>query len=218
MVKDPDFAELAEEDPSLTPEQRLDNWRDDFEMAEQAVTDGNPETAFDIESFINYMLVFDIALNNEFGHPKSVYIHKKALGADELYHFGPIWDFDFTFQKIKNDGEGDYEAPLEYQLPMHAMFKNIYESGDVKQKYIEKFKNFVEEIYPDLLQWIDEYAALVRPSAKLNGGLWTRDDSIGYVVALPSFDHENHVAQLKSWLERRVKYLCSQYDVPVPAE
>lgn len=212
MVKDPDFDELYEDDPSITPEQRLEMWKADFLIAENDVENYRPEKSFDIESFINYVLVFDITRNQEIGHPKSVYIHKTDISPDSLFHFGPIWDFDYSFNNYDLIDGKDVPVSPESPLWLHAFFRDILNSPGVKAKYRERMIYFVKEVYPGILNWIDNYARLVRPSAKLNGSQWKRDDST-YTLVYSSFNHELHVSRLKDWLERRIAYLCSTNNI-----
>lgn len=49
----------------------------------------------DMESFVNYMLVYNICGNREILWPKSLYMYKRSI--DDVYHFGPVWDFDWAF-------------------------------------------------------------------------------------------------------------------------
>ncbi len=64
---------------------------------------GNYTSAYgmlDINSVIDYWFVQEIAMNNEYRHPKSVYMYKNGTG--KLYA-GPVWDFDYqTFPNISN--------------------------------------------------------------------------------------------------------------------
>lgn len=212
MVKDPDFDELAENDPSLTPEQRLSIWQEDFYEAEKSVRAMAPERCFDIESFINYLLVFDIARNMEIGHPKSVFIHKAELGKDSLYHFGPIWDFDYAYDKYDLINGKDVAVSPNLPLGMHDFFVLMKMASSVKERYRERLIYFIKEVYPDILKWIDSYAALVRPSAKVNGTQWLRDNST-YTIVYSSFKHEEHVEKLKDWLNQRIAYLCSTNNI-----
>lgn len=54
----------------------------------------------DMTSAADYMLVMELAMNHEYMHPKSVYLHKDGEG--KLF-FGPVWDFDvWTYPSIPN--------------------------------------------------------------------------------------------------------------------
>ena len=46
----------------------------------------------DIESFVDWWLVYEIAKNHEPNHPRSSYMHKDRNG---LLKMGPVWDFDY---------------------------------------------------------------------------------------------------------------------------
>lgn len=72
---------------------------------EANIIDGNYSAAYeelDINSLIDQWIVFELTMNNEYKHPKSVYMYMD--GGDSKLCAGPVWDFDYqTFpnnQKI----------------------------------------------------------------------------------------------------------------------
>lgn len=90
MLKDPD----APAD-SLEAKAWWNEWVADFEEMEHAVYQGkNIGDYIDYNSLAKYLLVFNIACNQEINHPKSVYLYKTKGGK---YQFGPAWDFDWAF-------------------------------------------------------------------------------------------------------------------------
>lgn len=64
---------------------------------------GNYTTAYEklhINSLIDWWIIHELATNNEYRHPKSIYMYKNGEGK---LHAGPIWDFDYqTFANITN--------------------------------------------------------------------------------------------------------------------
>ena len=54
----------------------------------------------DINSVADYWIVQELTMNNEYRHPKSVYMYKDGTGK---LCAGPVWDFDYqTFPNIEN--------------------------------------------------------------------------------------------------------------------
>lgn len=123
---------------------------------------GNYESAYkmlDIKSVIDYWFVQEIAMNNEYRHPKSVYMYKNGEG--KLYA-GPVWDFDYqTFPNIDNINQWYYyngSAKIEYNSSTL-----LYERATSAEHYLwyprlfedATFKACVKErwatVYPTLL-------------------------------------------------------------------
>ncbi len=68
---------------------------DYVQKVEDAVNGNSYESVtslMDITSVIDWWIVNEIAMNNEYRHPKSVYMYKDGEG--KLFA-GPVWDFDF---------------------------------------------------------------------------------------------------------------------------
>ena len=76
------------------------NWVQDIETK---LHDGNYTGAYeklDINSVADYWIVQELTMNNEYRHPKSVYMYKDGTGK---LCAGPVWDFDYqTFPNIEN--------------------------------------------------------------------------------------------------------------------
>lgn len=208
MVKDPDFTELYADHPDgPTPDERFKAWRDDFSEAEAAVAGGKGFEAFDLDSFVNYYLVCDITANHEVGWPKSLYLYKNNIGAGEPYCFGPVWDFDFSMNSLVPDGDGGFsERSATDALWLNPLFSELADCPEFKAAYRMRLDHFIENIYPGLVKFMDDYAADIEPSAKVNGLLWPDADA-DWTYARSSFDTVACVNALKAWLKSRIEYL-----------
>lgn len=211
MVKDPDFEELYEDNPEgITPEQRFKIWQEDFNYAEQLAWSGKGAEAFDLDDMVNYMLVYDIMRNGELYHPKSCYLYKLKQGKDEKYHFGPIWDFDYSMNAPTIDrGNVVYMSP-KGQMSNHKFFSCITNLEEYKQKYKERFTFFYDNIFPEMLEFIDEYGAIIEISSELDGKKWNRTINYGWSAHIPSISHADNMKDLKAWLKERVEFLKQQ--------
>lgn len=70
-------------------------WANDFFEMEKAVYNGNNIGDYiDYETLAKFLIVFNIACNQEINHPKSIYLYKTKGGK---YQFGPCWDFDWAY-------------------------------------------------------------------------------------------------------------------------
>lgn len=213
MVKDPDFDELYEDDPEgLTPEERLALWQADFNRAEQLVMEGRGDEVFDMESVVAYIMLYEFTGNSEISFPKSVYVHKTSLGEDKKYCFGPAWDFDVAYNVIAAlENPDEPRTPnLDFILP--PFFEALRSTEAYQQILHEKIMEFDQEILPDLLEYIDEYANLIEPSARLNGRRWPNGGYYqDWIIFEPSTDHGRHVAALREWLIARAEHLKNSY-------
>lgn len=213
MVKDPDFEELYAEDPAgLSPEERLAAWQADFYRAEVCADSGKGFEEFDLESFVTYMLVNNVVGNDEIGYPKSVYIHKSSMAAGELYRFGPVWDFDISFNRLSPDGDSFVGIPADAPLWTNALFRALADQPEFAEAYKSRFDEFEKEILPDMLGFIDEYSRLIEPSSLLDGCRWPDYESYGWIYRTPSSDNKAAVKALKEWIIARTAFLRSRLE------
>lgn len=88
--KDPD----APADPTEA-KSWFEQWANDFFEMEKAVYEGkNIGDYIDYETLAKFLVVFNVACNQEVNHPKSIYLYKTKGGK---YQFGPCWDFDWAY-------------------------------------------------------------------------------------------------------------------------
>lgn len=207
MVKDPDLSEIAAL-KGVTPQSLLETWGDDFEAFESKVSQREDlSTSLDMESLVNYMLVYNVCGNREPAWPKSVYLYKASL--DDVYHFGPIWDFDWGF--TYNDGvEGKAPSlPLmdlsNWEKRGASFFIQLFSRPEFRTLYQEKLDNFKQNLLPTLLEYMDEYADEIEPSAIENGVVWAPE--AGRTEG--SFYFRENVDKLKDWIIDRVEYISN---------
>ena len=83
--------------------------RTKIQRIEDNLYNGNYKTAYeemDLNSFIDYWMLYELAMNNELGHPKSTYTSIDGTG--KLFA-GPIWDFDWqSFPNYKSSTISDW--------------------------------------------------------------------------------------------------------------
>ena len=173
-----------------------------IEAVESNLEAGNYEAAYndlDINSVIDYFFIQELTFNDEYKHPKSVYM---LIDGDGKLTAGPVWDFDWqTFinydkvQAMNNRYGGTYNCRKNdewlYGASKLAEKKPWWQGGDYDYEndmpymwYPLLFKdaNFrakVQErwtvIYPKLLNVvdkIDEFAAQNKVSEQYNYAMW----------------------------------------------
>lgn len=189
-------------DPDMESQAQFDSWKNDFnafvKQFEKNPLEGNSYVdLIDIESVVNFLIVFNMTHNMEINHPKSIYMHKEGSGK---YVMGPIWDFDWAYDyEGRGKHFGSYNRPL-FSAGMNgtgtAFFQRFLQDSRVKALYKKNWQDFKESKLNELLLYIDSYAEILKPSVVKNSELWTNT---------VSFDSK--VAELKEWLKNRASYI-----------
>ena len=174
-----------------------------IEAVESNLEAGNYEAAYsdlDINSVIDYFFIQELTFNDEYKHPKSVYM---LIDGDGKLTAGPVWDFDWqTFinydkvQAMNNKYGGTYDCrnTNEWLYGKSKLAEKPWWPGSDydyvnDQPYMwypllfkdANFRAKVQErwavIYPQLLSVvakIDEFAALNKVSEQFNYAMWPR--------------------------------------------
>jgi hypothetical protein len=172
-----------------------------IEAVESNLEAGNYEAAYsdlDINSVIDYFFIQELTFNDEYKHPKSVYM---LIDGDGKLTAGPVWDFDWqtfiNYDKVqamnnkyggtydcRNTNEWLYSKSKLAEKPWWPGSDYDYVNDQPYMWYPLLFKdaNFrakVQErwavIYPQLLSVvakIDEFAALNKVSEQFNYAMW----------------------------------------------
>ena len=162
-------------------------------------------TSLDMESLVNYLIVYNVCGNREPVWPKSVYLYK--ANPQDVYHFGPIWDFDWGF--TYNDGvENQVTDKLLLEMfdyPQYGgpFLMQISKTPEFRALYKEKFDHFKTELYPLLLEYMDEYADQIEPSAIENGVVWPVEPG----RTEGSFNFRENLDKLKEWIQNRIDFI-----------
>ena len=198
-IKDPEFGE---------DETQLDyeGTRAEFNRFEAAVYDGhNFERFVDMDMLVRYMLVNDLILNTELGHPKSAFLARENLNRfDSKYTFGPAWDFDWSYGYEGTSSYCTTGATRDFfsyhsGKPGNLFFQDLLRSSEwVKYHYYQLWTDFVDNHLQELIDYVDEYYAYARSSFENNAYQW----GDGY-----SSSYEVYVANMKAWLVERAHYI-----------
>lgn len=206
-IKEPDF---SEGETMLT----FGQVQDDFNSFESAVYNNSHfERLIDMEMLTRFMLVNELVLNTELGHPKSIFIYRENINhMSSKYTFGPVWDFDWSFNYEENRTyctSGATNNILNYQTsrPGCKFFTKLWNSSPwVKHEYGKLWSSFVNNNLQELIDYADDYYAFANQSFKKNATKWS--DGANY---------DSNVANMKQWLKTRALYLSSIYPLPSTA-
>lgn len=117
----------------------------------------------DVDSFIDYWIIYEVMTNHELGNPGSVYFHKDK---DGLLTAGPCWDFDWGVLTFDTTG-GDTRLINRHAIWYDRLFQD--------PAFLQKTRDRIQELLPQLNtipDYIDECKALLEESAKLNFQMW----------------------------------------------
>lgn len=216
MVKDPDLAELAA-DTTVTnitnASQYFAKWQSDFTAMADAVTKRRASESLkdviDIESVVNFFLVNGIASNHEMKHPKSFYIHKKSLDDGEVYHFGPVWDFDwaFTFDGKEGASATDYMVDKDGDYAGYTFIKLLLSNEEIKALFKERLEEFYTTGYPMLKEYMESYATMIEPTARENGLYWPSNYYTSWCITTSSYEFRTNFETLKKWIDDRLEFM-----------
>ena len=191
-------------DPDLTTEQ-FEYWKKDFnafttQFAKEPLEGNSYVDMIDIESVAKFLITFNLVHNMEINHPKSVFLHKEGNGK---YVMGPIWDFDWAYDYEGTSNHfGRYITPL-FSSSMNgvgtAFFQRFLQDSRVKAIYKRTWQDFKNNKLDALLQYVDDYAVMLKPSVERNSELWENTRSF-----------DTKVKELKTWLRNRADYIDSE--------
>lgn len=205
MVKDPDFDELVASDPSLNTEELLNKWQSDFNAMEVGIYNGELAEYFDINSVVNYLLVYLVTSNQEPNHPKSVYMYKESV--QNKYKLGPVWDFDwaYTFNPNIKEGSSPTRVLLGQTLAGAKFFRKICQNEEFMTAFAQRWKYFRDDVWPLLKEYMSEYHDMIEVSALQNGEIWQENTLQSNVASSENF--EEYYQKLLDFLETRINWI-----------
>lgn len=183
-------------DPDLD-EETFEYWKNDFIEMEKAVYQGKAEEYIELDDAAKYLAVHEILRNNEIGYPKSFKMFKTEGGK---YIFGPLWDFDVAMGKIWL-GECYSQDKVNDKLRKNSLISYLYLNSKFMNLYRNHLRSVIDRL-PELMSFIDDYAARIRDSALRNQTLH------------PAYeDFDESIVKLKGWLQKRCEVLKVLYNL-----
>ena len=158
----------------------------------------------DVDSFIDYWIVFEVMGNHELGNPGSVFMHKDRGGKLVA---GPCWDFDW--------------GVLSYNTSSHArtglVNGNAIWYGRLREDpaFEAKLKARFNELLPQLEtipDYMDECERMLTESARLNFAMWNPAEDAsqngGHIInGDENMSFHDAVKRLKSIYKERLQVI-----------
>ena len=148
----------------------------------------------DLDSFIDYWLVYELTGTGEPTHPKSVYMYKDR--GDKI-HAGPVWDFDyFTFQPY-------YNTML---INTNAVWNDRIINDPATHPVIKQRWNARRDQFKTIAEEIDRQYESIIESAEYNATLWPLSLNVNRDDALSIKDA---VARMRNYYVTKFEYMDS---------
>ena len=161
-------------------------------------------SVIDVESFIDYWIVFEVMGNHELGNPGSVFYHCERGGKMKA---GPCWDFDW--------GVLSYNANPVAQWGLvngkACWYARLFEDPAFKAKVKARYEQLLPQL-KTVLAYIDELGKQLEASAKLNFQMWNPSEDAwtngGRIInGDENIPYHDAVARLRSIYEERLSVI-----------
>ena len=122
----------------------------------------------DVDSYIDYWIVYEVMTNHELKNPGSVMFHKDVNGKLTA---GPCWDFDWGVLSFKTSPQAETGLVNGNAI----WYARLFEDPAFKTKVRNRFNELLPQLQtiPD---YMEECRSLLSESAKLNFAMWNPAD------------------------------------------
>jgi hypothetical protein len=187
---------------------QLEAIKTDFAELEQLIKNRDMAALaarLDINSMIDFLIIQELTRNVELVTPRSMYLYKDP---DNIYHFGPIWDFDggFAFDWASmTSGHGFFGSqsslmgktnpsahPNTAYNYISGFFVNMFGNAQFLSAYRARWNELKPGMLDHCFAQLDDYALHCDSAMANNAKRWP----IGK-------DHKAELEKLKDWLTTR---------------
>lgn len=161
-------------------------------------------TVMDVDSFVDWYLINEISKNNDAVFLTSCYMNHSA---DGLLYMSPVWDFDIAFGNVNyNDNEKTDGLWVADATWYQRLLTDPYFEEKVRTRFMFYYGKKAE-----LLKFIDDYAAYLKPYIDSNEERWHTMDQLLWANNEVFDTYEEYVASLKKWLSARMDWMKMNY-------
>jgi hypothetical protein len=151
------------------------------DMRNALISRSNYETYIDVDNWIDYFLIQEIAKNVDVGWG-SVYMVKETGG--KLKHM-PLWDFDLAF------GNADYipYGPVGHwgwaNEEKNDFFTLMMKIPSIRTRFREKLIAYEASMLPMLIEYLNDNESRLAMLSQSNFEMWPMDQCIGGFCPIP---------------------------------
>ncbi|MBR6032920.1 MAG: CotH kinase family protein [Bacteroidaceae bacterium] len=182
----------------------------------------------DLDSFLRFFLVGEFAGNHD--AMWSLYLYKER--DDDLFHFGPVWDFDLSMDNDQRSypANGKPEWLFNYGSAVtgiRSFVNRILSDPDATEMLSSIWAEMRESgafSRDSLWAFVDSLGVVLDESQKLN---FTRWDNLGTLLTLQQFapgTYQGELDIIKDYLKERIRWIDNKLgygtnpDVPVETD
>ena len=164
----------------------------------------------DMDSFVDWYLIHEIALNCDCMFNFSTYFNLKR--GDKL-KMGPLWDFDIAYGNVKENNNEYIKWVFPYGdlLSQSRWYARLMKDPVFVAKVKERFDYFYSH-KNDILMFLNDQASYLHYSVIENENRW----GTLYHYTYKNFDiwgsYWNEVQDLKEWINTRFEWMKNNYD------
>ena len=160
----------------------------------------------DIDSFVDWYLINEIAKNIDASLYSSCYMNIKRGGKLKM---GPLWDFDIGLGNVNYNGT--YLTDGFWIKNASSWFARLFKDPAFVTKVKERFDYFYGK-REDIIREINATAMYLKYAVQENENRW----HTFYTYTWPNYDiwgsYNNEVQSMKEWLNARFEWLKSEFD------
>lgn len=168
-----------------------------------------------LDSFIEYWLVYEIATNQEPNNPGSCYMH--YYNGDGKLYMGPVWDFDYgSFLTSDQFDDGLYEnKDQHFQLANALWYCRLLQNTNVQNYIVEKWPTYRAAALA-VANEMDAIKTYLTKAAQYNFNLWPmsssadpnseRSMSFSNAFDRININYENRLTQLDALINNKRYY------------
>ena len=160
----------------------------------------------DVDSFVDYWIVYEVMGNHELGNPGSVYMHKDA---GTKLCAGPCWDFDWGVLSYNTSPHAKTGFVNRYAI----WYARLFDDPAFRSKVKARFQELLPQLstIPD---YMEECRSMLGKSAVLNFAIWNpAEDSSqngGHIInGDENLTFDAAVDRLKDIYKERLKVILS---------
>ncbi len=147
----------------------------------------------DIDSYVDWWLVYELAGNAEPNWPKSCYVHKDVNGKMIA---GPVWDFDW----------GTYQYGSSWKVNNCMYYGQLFKDATFKARVKEKW-NAQKALYEAVDTYIATQAEYLKHSDELNIALWPISQNVNGDEAMSFADA---IKRMRDNYKNRITWMNTQ--------
>ena len=155
----------------------------------------------DIDSFVDWYLINEIAKNNDASFYSSCYMNLSKGGKLKM---GPIWDFDLGYGNTSTNGN---DNPEGFWVKRATWYSRLMKDSVFVNRVKERFDYFYSR-RDDIMREIDENALYLRYSIIENDAKWAKLSQHGDTWT----SYMEEVQALKNWINHRMEWLKEEFD------